>query len=357
MTKERVEFKSLLPPITAFSIKTMPTPIAYIAAAGFEDRAIAILDMFIRRNAHIESAIAIEYKPHGDSRNRIDEFREKLERVCTSIVWVSYNRRNPQNFQDKLSPLLQSLDSFHVLIDISAMSKFLIMVIMQILRKIPNDAVVAYAEAGVYHPTKEEFEKERKKSGTTPDFLTTGVYDILTVSSLSSVSMQGYPILLVVFPTFNHFEIVALYNELSPQHMVLLEGDPHKKVDKWRLDAIREVNKSFFDNPDYNVERRVQSTFDYASNVETLEGLYEKYCGSHKILLAPTGSKLQTIAAFMFKQLHPDVQIVYPVAETFIGEYSDGCRATWSIHLGEFSDFTASLNNFRLQRGTMDSLQ
>jgi len=355
MNEHKNDLKLLFPQITPFSTKAISAPLTYIAAAGFEDRAMAVLDKFIQGSVRIKKAIVVEYKPYGDHRNRVSEFKEKLQKVCNSVVWVSYNRRNPQEFQRRFSPILQSLDAYPVLIDVSAMSKFLIMVTMQILKKIHSDVTLAYAEAEVYHPTREEFENKKRKTGIVPDFLTTGVYDILTISSLSSVSMQGYPILLAVFPTFNHFEIVALYHELSPQHMILFEEDPHEEVDKWRLQAIREVNRGFFNNPDYSIEQIVQSTFDYTATIETLERMYSKYCYSHKILLAPTGSKLQTIAAFMFKQLHPDIQIVYPVVEAFIGEYSDGCRAIWSICLGRFSDFIASLNNYRVEGTALDS--
>jgi hypothetical protein len=320
--------------------------LTYIGAAGFEDRAMAVLDSFIRENAKIEKAIAIEYKPHGDERNRVTEFKDRLEKVCESIVWTTYDRCNPQKFQDQSFSLLSSIESSHVLIDISALSKFLTMVLLQSIRKTQCDVTIGYAEAEVYHPIQEEFEREKRKLGATPDFLTTGIYDILTVTSLSSVSMQGYPILLLVFPTFNHFEIVALYNEISPQFMVLFEGDPHEERDKWRLQAIREVNRNFIDNPDYVSDSKVLSTFDYISNVEALEEVYNTYCYSNKILLAPTGSKLQTIAAFVFKQLHPDIQVVYPVTRSFLGEYSEKVRALWSIHLGRFSNFIASLNQY-----------
>jgi len=48
---------------------------------------------------------------------------------------------------------------------------------------------------------------------------------------------------MIAFPTFNHFELVALYNETSPKLMILLEGLPHEKKDFWRLQAIREINE------------------------------------------------------------------------------------------------------------------
>ena len=340
------KLNSFFPALSRFNIRSFSHPVTYIGAAGFEDRATSILDYVISENIQLENSIAIKYRPFI-RRNRVGEFRDRLEKVGAHTIWTTFDRYDPQKFSKAIPSILESLGSSHILVDISAMSKFLIMVLLQTIITRPNSLTIAYTEAEIYHPTKEEFELKKKELGATPDFLTTDVYKILTVTSLSSVSMQGYPVLLLAFPTFNHTEIVALYNELSPQHMILLEGEPHEKRDKWRLKAIREVNRKVMDNPDYSCESKVLSTFDYISNIEALEEIYRACCYTHKILLAPTGSKLQTVAAFMFKQLHPDIQIVYPITKAFIGEYSERRRALWCIHLAKFSEFTTSLDRYR----------
>jgi hypothetical protein len=346
MTENR--FRTLFPEITPMNPSVLPHPILYIGAAGFEDRAISLLNCWEQQKIRLEKALAIKYEPHGDHRNRLDDFKNKLEKICASIKWINYDRLDPQKFKEELVLVMDLPDSFQVIVDISGMSKFLTMVLLQGLTKLPNNVTIVYAEADIYHPTMAEFEREKRKLGATPDFLTSDVYTILHVTSLSSVSMQGYPILLLVFPTFNHNEVAALHNEVSPQHMILLEGDPHEKCDKWRLQAIREVNRNLTANPDYSYESRVVSTFDYISNIEILQEIYKTYCFTHKILLAPTGSKLQTIASFLFKQIHPDVQIVYPVTKAFIGEYSEKCRALWAIPFGPFVKFISSLYEYRL---------
>lgn len=342
----KLDLHSMLPIISPFDVKSLSHPLTYIGAAGFEPRATSILDYMISENTQLERAIAVKYKPLN-RQNRVDDFEDRLAKVGADIIWTTFDRYNPQKFSKGILPILESLDLSHVVVDISAMSKFMIMVLLQAMRERPNHLSIAYTEAEIYYPTESEFNLKKKELGATPDFLTTGIYKILTVASLSSVSMQGYPILLLVFPTFNHVEIVALYNELAPKHLILLEGDPHEQQDKWRLNAIKEVNREVTDNPDYSCETKILSTFDYISCIEAIEGIYRKYCYTHKILLAPTGSKLQTIAAFMFKQLHPDVQIVYPVTKAFFGEYSEGHRALWCIHLTRFSEFIRRLDQFR----------
>jgi thymidylate kinase len=308
-------FRELFPTVMPLNPLTLQHPLFYIGAAGFEDRAMALLDRWASQNIRIEQALGILYEPHGDPRNRVTEFKGKLEALCSSIKWMNYDRLDPQKFQEESKSALDLPESFHVLVDISGMSKFLIMVLLQVLTRLTNDVTIAYAEADIYHPTRDEFEKEKKELGATPDFLTSDVYTILRVTSLSSVSMQGYPILLLVFSTFNHNEVAALHNEVSPQLMILVDGNPHEDVDKWRLQAVVEVNRSIKENPDYNCISKEASTFDYISNVELLQEIYQEYCFTHKILLAPTGSKLQTIASFLFRQIHPDVQVVYPLTK------------------------------------------
>jgi hypothetical protein len=271
-----------LPPVSHLEVGAFSSPLTYIGAAGFEDRATSFLDLAISKSMTIDHAIAIEYRPH-DETNKIELFKKKLSGVNAHSTWAIFDRYDPQRFSKSIIPTLESLGSGHILVDISAMSKFLVMIILQALKDRHNPLTILYTEADVYHPTKEEFDLKRRELGTIPDFLTTDVYKILAVTSLSSVSMQGYPVLLLAFPTFNRTEIVALYNELSPKCMILFEGTPHEKQDKWRLEAIREINKRITTNPDYAIEQKVLSTFDYAENVAMLENIYREYSCTHFI--------------------------------------------------------------------------
>jgi hypothetical protein len=334
-----------LPPINPYDAKMLSDSITYIGAAGFEDRVFAFLNRFINEGVKIENAIGITYLPY-DSRNREDEFKEKLLKLTSSISWIVFNRHDPQPFQTTVQDLLKSIRSKSIVIDISAMSKFLIMILLQSLREHDKELVIAYAEPEMYHPTPEEFEKAKEKIVGPPDFLTSDVFRILHVTSLSSSSMQGHPILLVAYPTFNHNEIVALQSELSPNCMVLIFGLPPKKKNKWRLEALKEINDKVID-PDYCRATPTLSTFDYILNLEGLEKIYQTYQYTHRILLSPTGSKLQTVACFMFKQIRPDVQVIYPVTKSFIGEYSEGCEDLWCISIPSFSGLISRLDKYR----------
>jgi len=324
---------SKLPDIVLFNnIKKIPKIINYIGCAGFEDRSMSTLDYLISKEIKIKNAIGIKYKPLN-RKNKVKEFSQRLEILEAEINWIFYNRYEQKSFENIFINLFNWNDIENLIIDISGMSKFLIMIILKHLIKLMNfNFIISYAEAQIYHPTYNEFIIELEKVRKSPPvFLTSNVYKIMTSPTLSSVSMQGYPILLIAYPTFNYLELITLYNEMSPQKLIILEGNPLNEKDKWRLKGIRKVNREFIENSEINLESIVISTFNYIETFNTLKNIYKKYRYTHKIILAPTGSKLQTIASLLFHYYYPEIQIIYPITKSFIGEYSEKCRCLWGI--------------------------
>jgi hypothetical protein len=336
---------SNLPPIKRLDFESLPNSLAYIGTAGFEPRTLFVLERLQENGKKLSESIAIKYLPF-DPRNKENDFKRRIEGLCKQVKWVTFNRHDPETFQNEL--VGQSIKSDYLLVDISGMSKFLVMILLESLKDYKGHMVLAYVEAQEYLPTKAQFEEEKKRIVVgTPDFITSDVFRILHVTSLSSSSMQGYPILLIAYPTFNHNEIVALHNEISPHCMEIILGIPHEKRNEWRLDAVKEINQRVLNDPDYCKDIAELSTFDYLDNMYGLQKIYSKYKYTHRILLAPTGSKMQTLAAFFFRQVHPDIQIVYPSTKSFIGEYSDGGKALWCCDFPSFSDSISQLDKLR----------
>lgn len=318
----------------------------YFGAMGFEDRSLAFLKESFSRNMKIGAIYAIKYSPH-DMKNREEEFLRLAEKICPDVHIIEYNRYSPEDFSRQIPKISRILDYRRVIVDISGLSKLAIVVLLQGLTECSTHLRVFYAEAKTYHPEKEIFDKQRLKiSETVPTFLTTNVFDILSTTSLSSSNMGGSPITLVAFPTFNHLELSALLNELSPQQLFLLENLPFQDRIKWRLEAIRDINKNNY--PLVN-ERRTVNTFLYIETLEALEEIYNKIKYTSRLLIAPTGSKMQSLGIFLFKQLHPDIQIIYPVARSFLQEYTEGWIRLWEIEFGSFSEFVSRVQRQRIK--------
>ena len=90
--------------------------------------------------------------------------------------------------------------------------------------------------------------------------------------------------------------------------------------------------------------KRAVSTLDYRETVLLLIQLYWQLSASHRVLLAPAGSKLQTVGSYLVKALHPDIHIEYPSPEGFIPYYSSGIGNRWLLNLGQFSKLIATIS-------------
>lgn len=353
------ELLSSLPNTEHLDVSLLPEPICYIGAAGFEDRAFSVMREALRARKKIEHVIGIEYRPYNE-KNRIDEFKDTLNKLAlpeANIHWSIYDRYFPDEFIEEISKIISFIPAnYNIVIDISAMSKLLIVVLLHGLRKLPNRVTIAYTEAEIYHPTQEDYNTQKteldRETENPPVFLTTDIYNIVTTSTLSSVAMQGFPLLMVAFPTFNHRELIALVNDITPQHLILLEGRPHEGHNYWRQEAIKHLNRKIITGSSSQddfppEERRIVSTFDYKETIRLLEEIYVHYKYTRKIIVAPTGSKLQSFGIFLFKQLHPDIQIIYPVTKGFANEYTEGSRAFWQIVFDNFANWNNVLNDYR----------
>ena len=287
--------------------------ILFIGSVGFEDRSLAFLNEAKRSKKQLSTCIGVQYLPHNP-KNRKDDFDKLAHEVFKHVDLITFNRKSPELFDKELLKIQEATNRCsHIIIDISAMSKMLIVVLLYGLRKISLPLSIIYSPAKIYHPTKEKFESIKNKTGLLempPYFLTTDVNSVVTTSELSSIAMQGEPVVLIAFPNFNHREISALLNETNAQEVFLIEGK-HKTADAlWRLDAIRWINGGFRSYSNVHFIEIYAS--DIKDNIKLLDQLYQTNYLSHKIALAPTGGKLQAVASFFLKVMHPDIQIIYP---------------------------------------------
>lgn len=344
----------VFPNIELLDIFKIPEDSIYIGTVGFEDRCFTFLEQCCKNDMKFQKVIGIKYEPF-DERNNIEKFKELAIKVArkSKLECIVYDRYNPEAFSNSIKSLKKSIGSAeNIVIDISGMSKFLIVVLLYELRNYLGNIHIIYCEAEIYYPLKEEYEskKESLQEDTSPSFLTTNVYKIVTTTELSSTSMQGYPLLIIAFPTFNYNEMYALLNEITPQYLFKIEGLPREIHNQWRLEATRWINRKIDSDFAPNIKgiyKKELSTFNYLKTIDILNNIYATYKYTHKCIIAPTGSKLQTIGVLFFKQMYPEIQLVYPVTTKFLEEYTKGCKNIWYIEFKNFSEFMIEIGNFR----------
>lgn len=327
-----------------------------IHSPGFEDRTLAFTEA-ITFSEGVE-ALLLDYLPFNP-KNKLTGVREALRSRGVDVSdesIVEYNRFEPGNFEVRLQTRLQSFSAKRAVIDISTMSKLELLLVLNVCHKLDLQVGILYCEAEAYGPTQAEFEDAKSQDKVHQPSLRifTGVYGVVRVNSLASVAMQGQPTAAIVFMSFNDVLTQVLLNAVYPGRLLLINGRP--PVHKWREEATAWIHDQVRrewqeDNPVFlategcaPMPKRVVSTLYYQETVLLLLQLYWELSVDHRILIAPSGSKLQTVGCFLVKALHPDIHIEYPSPEGFFHKYSAGVGPWWSIELGRLTELIALIS-------------
>ncbi len=326
-----------------------------VHAPGFEERTMAIARTV--EPAVGSRAILLDYVPFFPE-NRLPELRSALLSAGVEIGdddILKYHRFEPDNFEERLQARLIAHSARRAIVDISSMSKLAIMLVLNVCRKLDLDVCVFYAEAQTYRPSQEEFEQARSRDEIHQPTLQvfTGVYGVVRVDSLASVAMQGQPTAAIVFMSFNDVLTQVLLNTVYPGRLFLINGRPplhrwRESATAWIHDQVRREWEE--DNPVFPVgdaglamPKRIVSTLNYEETVSLLLQLYWQLSANHRLLLAPSGSKMQAVGCYLVKALHPDIHIEYPSPEGFLPEYSTGIASRWLLDLGQLSKRLAAI--------------
>lgn len=313
---------------------TIPAGGCVILCAGFEDRAVEVWRRICRSgNAKFQTGL-ITYLP-SYQQNRTSEFHEIARDTGVSITEISYDRRNPAGIGKHIAEFVCGFD--HVFIDVSGMSRLLIVqTLVALLSTGCRPITLMYSEADRYPPSREQFDQDQRNStDTSPlSYLSSGIFEIAITPELSSIAMLGENIRLVAFPSFDRSHLVNLIQELQPTYTDLISGIPPAEANAWRTEAVRELNRPVLDSLPRNTNH-CACTLDYTKTLRILLDIYKERSMFDKIVVAPTGSKMQAVAVALFRAALSDVQIVYPTPHTFTApdEYTVGVRRMYALDL------------------------
>lgn len=316
----------------------------FIAAGGFEERVFRFPDMLELCEGLQNNAFVLEYLP-DDSRNKCPKLCSMLRDKGLDITCLPYNRHAPEGFDIQLKNKLQQFSAQQICLDISGMSRLAIMVIMDVACELSLSLRIVYAEAQTYAPSQEDFENA-KASGEQhlpTSFIHTGVHDVLHVGRLSSIRMQNHATLLIAFDSFNEGLCQVLVNGVSPSNFILINGRPPRDELAWREEATLYVHhrlRKEWSVGNDNRPEETTSTLFYDETYKLLVSLYWEFSATHRIILAPTGSKMQTIGCYLLRAVHNDIHVEYPAVQGFFSDkYSTGVRECWELDFGTFQDF------------------
>jgi len=328
--------KPALEPVTAIDLAQDD---CLVLCAGFEDRASAVLKSTVAQSAGFR-VVTVAYEPFIPA-NRTDEIRGIVTGAGVDSREIVYDRMNPAGLGDDLLREVADVRG-RLFLDISAMSRLLIVQCLVALRDWRGgllDCVIAYAEAAGYPPAQAEVGDALRQAEANPLasflLLSSGVDELTLVPELSAAAVGPIQTRLVVFPSFSPEQITALRNELSPSRCTFIHGVPPRDENRWRTEAIARINQIDLAGPD----NLYTSTLDYRETLDCLLLLYGQHSESERLLVSPTGSKMQAVAVGLFRALLDDVQIVYPTPREFRAhnDYTRGVRQIYSLSVAPFA--------------------
>ena len=299
----------------------------YIGCYGFEDRALGWMKLQSSQGKVLTEAFIVHYLP-AKGENKIEEVRAGLKTIGIDFPneW-SFDITEADNIEDRLKKKLGNVDVYEeVILDISSLTKFLILIFLSVLSSYKGRLRIIYSEAKDYPPTKAQYQDLKIDPKLIQHFPTQGFGTILRATSLSSIRMQGQPICLVAFTSFNEQLIKHVLGTINPYRLILLNGKPPRSDLRWREKATYEMHKKLMDlykstnpiNPATELPVARIDTLRYHETFDAIEKIYHEYCNYERIIIAATGSKMQTVGLFFNKLVHADIHIEYPTPDSYL---------------------------------------
>ncbi len=326
----------------------------FIGAYGFEHRTLGWLEYQKSQKDIINHALMFRYNPskgHENNPNKIKEVNKALTAIGAHHQpdEIIYSWLMPQGVENDIEDYFAShLKNFNeVIVDVSSMTKFLILICLCKLIHFNGAVRIIYSEAEKYSPTFKDYEKSMEDMAFLAMFPSQGVRAIARARCLSSIRMQGQPITLITFTSFNEQLVRHLLGTMNPHQLVFINGHPPRPDFAWREKATQEIHKKLIeayksDNPIGGNGLLVNSvsTLDYKETVEIINRIYLQLGSYERIICGATGSKMQTVGLFFAKVLHPDIHIEYPTPDSYYFEgLSQGIRKIYEIEIPNFSKF------------------
>lgn len=340
-------------PLVPQSFASAPIDDLFLCVLGFEERCLTLPSQLRNAGYKARRAVYFKYSTNlDDNAVNLPELESHLRDIAKNIEPLEVDAADfPSRFRKVLDLLMSEAASRppRVTLDISVAANRLVLRCIKVLLEYNISARIIYSEAAIYHPTREEYERDPgswEKDNLLG--LERGVSDVMPSIDHPGDVLEQLPDFVILFPSFKAERSQAVISFVDPSlltnpggKVVWLLGVPHLEEDQWRLDAMKKINGISQEAPQYNV-----STFDYRETLRILESLHNKMAERYRITLSPLGSKLQALGTALFCYMHPDVRVIFSTPKEYNAvQYSKGCKETWQINVGPLGDLCRQLEH------------
>ncbi|MEP1420527.1 MAG: hypothetical protein ABJK59_02000 [Erythrobacter sp.] len=324
------------------STKHLVNGATVIVCAGFEDRVLGALSQFEKLSVVLDRVILIRFGGN-ENRTNIDEIRKLSSRISNFGAPIEFSREEVE--ASDFSFLNHVGHEGKLLFDVTGSSRSLMIRLLSTLHDSDLSFDILYTEAAEYYPEKEQFEKQIGEVDVdTAEGLTTAYHrlsryeqsrilhsshcEIEEFDDLRGLIRPNYPLFLITFLTFKRGRLSAILSALEANAKLLIRGVPVRKDLKWRVDAIKVPNADLISDRELiDLETlNWEVTYDYLVSQYELDSNRFRY----NFIVAPLGSKMQTVACWKFAKERPEVSLITSTpVEHYFDRYSNGSGETF----------------------------
>lgn len=317
-----------------------------ICAAGFEDRARAVVQNVADERIQFSDLFVLTYDVGDDEKLRRenqrteDLIRDHLGQLLlpdSAIpVWipVPQNEGEKAKVRTRLEDRITSTGHSEVVLDISGMSGTVMGIALGATRSLDRVHVV-YSEAANYYPFLWQVYLANDEADEAA-FIERGIGRTVTLPEfIGQLSLQKHESTVVATLGFSQERLQHALEDLTPREtrrLIAIAGAPPITGRSWRLIYALHKNQGVIDSNNASV--LCASTLWPHETLSILYFTWDLYAGASDITLVPLGSKMQTLAMILFAWANPECRLEFIDPLQYRPDrYSMGVGPIWQLEL------------------------
>lgn len=291
-----------------------------VLAAGFEERSYAWLE----RGEFREGARCVLIRFRNNVPGNGEVYQEYLalarRRFSAENIHVAELHQDaPNQMEADLGGILASLPRSvaRLGVDISGMPSYGACMALKSLRSVRSQhpMTVLYTAAEQYNPTYDQYrnliEREGDDIELLPDTMALEMRETLILDSFSGYRSQNAKTCLAIMAGYEAHRSTGVVDTVNPSLLLLLYGSPGAPDLQWRLDLSRRLHKKL--EKGRRAADVVVSTLEFGEALTALETFYDNLIDDYDLVVSPIGSKMQTLATYLFWERYPETQLNFPL--------------------------------------------
>lgn len=310
-----------------------------ILAAGFEDRAFRLLEAGEFRNG--AQCVLIRFQNDIPGNQAVFErYFELANRKFnpSNVHVVNLPHSAPGRLEGDLGRKLAVLprDARVFGVDLSGQPAYAICMTLKALRshRSGERQIVYYTAAVQYHPSREEYDAiaGSDEIELLPRSMALEMSENLSLDAFSGYRSQNARSCLAILAGYEAHRSTGVVEAVNPSLLLLMYGNPGDETLSWRLDLSKRLHRKF--ERGRRTATEVVSTLHVNESLAVLERYYHFLIDDYDLIVTPIGSKMHSLAAYLFWERYGEVRLTFPLPIGYDPEIRPkGAGLTYEVEL------------------------